>query len=75
MEKLTSLFKEIIGVSPETDPNEITMERIEDWDSMAHMTLITQIEEEFEISLEAEEIMAMTTYPKIKKIIDSKINS
>ena len=75
MKKLNCLFREIIGVSPENRSEEVTMDGTEDWDSMAHMTLITQLEEEFEISLGAEEIMAMTSFSKIEEIVSSKIDS
>ena len=34
------------------------------WDSVGHMTLIAALEDEFDIFLEPEDMMALTTYEK-----------
>lgn len=34
------------------------------WDSVGHMTLIAALEDEFDIFLEPEDMMALTTYKK-----------
>lgn len=43
------------------------------WDSMNHLNLIVELEMEFGVSLEPEEIGRMVSYQDIKEIIDSKL--
>ena len=39
------------------------------WDSVAHMTIVTQLEAEFDCMLEMEEIIAMSSYDKAVEIM------
>ncbi len=50
----------------------VTQLNNENWDSLRHLNLIVAIEEEFEISLEPDEIEVMTSLAKIVEIVDSK---
>jgi acyl carrier protein len=44
------------------------------WDSLAHLNLVVDIEIEFNISLEPEEIIKMNSLYQIEEIIQSKLN-
>lgn len=44
----------------------------EKWDSLHHLNLICEIEEEFGIEFEPEEIAEMTCFSKVKEKIQSK---
>lgn len=39
------------------------------WDSVAHMALVAELEEQFEISLDAEDIVDMSSYAKSLEIL------
>lgn len=43
------------------------------WDSMNHLNLVVELEMEFGVSLEPEEIGRMISYQDVKEIIDSKL--
>ena len=43
------------------------------WDSMNHLNLVVELEMEFGVSLEPEEIGRMVSYHDVKEIIDSKL--
>ncbi len=45
----------------------------EKWDSMGQINLVVELEMEFDISLEPEEIGNMTSYQDIVKIVAQKI--
>ena len=49
--------------------DEFTPDDIEQWDSIVHMDLCAKFEEEFEISLEVEDIAEMETIGKMKEIL------
>ena len=45
----------------------------ERWDSLHHLTLASELEEEFDIELEPEEIGEMTDFARVIAIIESKL--
>lgn len=42
------------------------------WDSLHHLNLIVELEDEFDMEFEPEEIAEMKTFSKVKEIISSK---
>ena len=48
-------------------------ENIEKWDSLAQLNLLMAIEEEFSIKLSDNEVVKMTDFESIMKIILSKV--
>lgn len=42
---------------------------IPEWDSIGHMTLISELESEFEISMETDDIIDFSSYKKGKEIL------
>lgn len=69
MSKLDELLKETFRVkeSDYTDQTEII--HFKEWDSMAHMFLITKLEETYDIMLDGDEIAMMNTIGQIKDIL------
>ncbi len=57
-------FNKIIMEVFETDSvNEaMTRENTEKWDSLLHLTLVTAIEDEFDIMMDTEDILALDSY-------------
>ena len=48
---------------------------IDDWDSMSHLNLVMALGEEFEITLEFEEIMSIQTINDVFSIVENKLKS
>ncbi len=68
-QKLQTAFAEGLSV-PSTSINEgLSYQSIPEWDSMAHMFLISKLEEEFEIQIKTEDILEMTSYTKVQQIL------
>ena len=44
---------------------------IPQWDSIAHMALVAQVENQFDIMLDTEEILDMSSVGEIKKILNT----
>ena len=53
-----------------TDASQKNCER---WDSLHHLTLASELEEEFDIELEPEEIVEMTDFARVIAMIESKL--
>jgi acyl carrier protein len=69
MSKLEDLLKETFRVekSDYTDDTEII--KFKEWDSMAHMFLITKLEELYNVNLNGDEIADMKTVGQIKSTL------
>jgi acyl carrier protein len=62
MMKLQRAFIKSLGLPPETDVTGLEYSRHELWDSVAHMRLVSEIESSFDVMLESEEIIAMSSW-------------
>ena len=51
------------------EPDGLQVNSISEWDSVGHMLLIEEIETTFNILLDAEDIIGLTSYEQGKKII------
>ncbi len=52
---------------------DISQKNCERWDSLHHLTLASELEEEFDIELEPEEIAEMTDFSHVIVILETKV--
>ena len=71
-EKLKEIMAEIFGVKREEINDDSGMNNMEAWDSLSHLQLIAMIEERFGISIDTDNLMKMTSFGDIKKILESQ---
>ena len=68
-------LKRVLGKVFEMDEgeitNDLTPENVVLWDSLHHLKMVTEIELVFEIRLTMKEIRGMTTFGKIKEVVES----
>ena len=68
LEKYTNAFVEAFEVTPEEAQN-LKYQDIKAWDSVGHMGLVANIEDAFDIMLETEDIINLSSYDKGKEIL------
>ena len=68
-EKLVKVFTESLGVKEEVIVNDLQYNSIPEWDSVAHMSLVAELEEEFDIMLDTDDIIDMSSPAKAKEIL------
>ncbi len=72
--RIRALFADVLRVPTAGITDETTPERIENWDSFNQMVLISAFEEEFNISIEPEEVFEMyRDYKTFKSVIVNKL--
>jgi acyl carrier protein len=71
-ETLKGIFVKELGLKPEDFSDELTYNSIPEWDSASHMSLILALEERFGLALESDDIVAMTSIPKILAVLESR---
>ena len=68
LEKYNNVFIENLQVS-ENQLENLKYQSVELWDSVGHMTLVAAIEDAFDIMLDTDDIIDLSTYEKGKEIL------
>ena len=72
-DRLIEVFKRTFEVEK---VNENTSQKnLENWDSLNHINLVIEIENEFEISIEPEEMDEMKDFKTIERIVSEKLKN
>lgn len=71
-EKVLEILKNVFEL--ETVDRTCSQATCEKWDSMGQLNLVVELESEFDISLEPEEIGEMKCFDDVVKILSNKIN-
>ena len=65
--------EQVIGKVFKVDPDELndasSRDAVKGWDSMAHLTLILELEAEYKVSIAIADAMEMVSVEKIKEIL------
>lgn len=69
-EQLKAVFVEALGIDEATTSwDGLKYRGIPEWDSVAHMQLIGEIEDTFDIMLETDDVIGMNSYSVAKEIL------
>lgn len=69
IEKLNEIFCKIFSVEVSALNENFNNCNVEGWDSVRQLSLTTAIEDEYDIMLDAEDILEFTSYENAKKIL------
>ena len=72
--KIREIIASIFEIPVTKLPASFIQTDIENWDSIGHLRLIVELESEFQVQFEPDEIGEMNSYDKIKEIVSSKID-
>ena len=70
IEKYINAFTEALEVK-EDQVEGLEYQAIAEWDSVGHMTLVSAIEEAFDIMMDTEDIIDFSSYEKVKEILSN----
>ena len=68
-QKLQAAFREALVLGADVDVTTLTYRGIAQWDSVAHMQLVSMIETAFDLMLETDDVIGMSSYAKAKEIV------
>ncbi len=71
LEKYTNAFVQAFEVEPKDVPT-LKYQDIKAWDSVGHMGLVANLEEAFDIMMETEDIIDLSSFEKGKEILSQK---
>lgn len=69
VEKLKQVFVKALVIPEETVTDSLAYNSIKEWDSTAHMILIAELEDVFEVMLDTDDIIDMSSFAKAREIL------
>lgn len=70
LEKYNQIFMDVLGVSETVLNEDFTFKAVPQWDSVAHLSLISELEDAFDVMFESEDILHYESYENGKKIME-----
>ncbi|MGZ4055041.1 MAG: acyl carrier protein [Bacteroidia bacterium] len=68
-QKLRTVFSESFGIDTAAIPDDLAYQSIKEWDSISHMVLISNLEDSFDISIDTDDVIDMSSFMKAKEIL------
>jgi len=68
-DKLRECFSRSLGISRERITDDLAYNSIKEWDSVAHMALVVELESEFDVMFDTDDILGMSTVGKAREIL------
>lgn len=72
IDKYNEIFAEVFGVSADALNDNFGKETVDQWDSVHQLNLVALIEETFDVMLDPEDIMGLTSYKAGKEILKNQ---
>jgi acyl carrier protein len=72
-ERLHQILHNVLGVDPDRVTDRTTAADIEGWDSLAHVTLMFSIEQEFGIQFAGDEFATLSDVGALRSLIEAKL--
>ena len=61
-EKYSNVFMQVFGVSEKELDSDFTFKNVQNWDSLTHLTLISELEDAFDVMFETDDIVHFGGY-------------
>ena len=72
LEKLNQIFCEVYSVEESALNESFVNTDVDTWDSIHQLSMVAAIEEAFDLMMDAEDILEMTSYESVKQLLSSK---
>jgi acyl carrier protein len=68
-EKLKNILMKVLLIDRNTISDNMSRKKVEEWDSMAHLMLVSEIESTFDVAMSDEDIIEIQTVGDIKRVL------
>ncbi len=72
LEKYRDIFTQLFHVNPKNLDSEFSFKNIDEWNSITHMALISELEDTFGIMFETDEILHFASYTNGIRLLKEK---
>ena len=73
--QLRTIFAQSLDIEEAMVIDSLKYAEIPQWDSIAHMALIAAIESSFDIMIDTEDVIDMSSFEKAKQIVSKYLNN
>ncbi len=70
-DRVLDIMRETFGIDEVS--TDVSQKNCDQWDSLRHLTLASELEDAFDIELEPEEIAEMTDFSRVIAMLESKL--
>jgi acyl carrier protein len=67
--RLQDVFSEALGIDAERVVDSLEYNTVKEWDSVAHMVLVAALEENYDIMLETDDVIDMSSVARAREIL------
>ena len=67
--KLIEILTKVLLLEESEISDELSRDDVEEWDSLAHLMLINELEETFKVTINDDDILAIHTIGDLKKVL------
>lgn len=69
LDRLRVAFRTGLGLAEDFDVDKLEYRGIEQWDSQAHLTLVAEIEDAFDVMIDTDEVIDLSSFDKAVEIL------
>lgn len=68
-DRIASVFSRVLGIDVDSVTDELRYNSIPQWDSIAHMSVVAALEEEFGVMIDMDDVIDMSSVGKAREIL------
>ena len=72
-DEVKAIMADVLGIDPSSIDDTSSTDTIETWDSLAHINLVSALEQNFNVKLEVSEIETMISFSAIIETLEQRI--
>jgi acyl carrier protein len=70
IDRLRQVFRTALSLPADYDVDGLEYRGIDKWDSLAHMSLVASIEDEFDIMIDTDDVLDMSSFKKAYELLE-----
>lgn len=70
LEQLRSAFRQGLGLDAAASVDTAEYRKVAEWDSVAHMQLVMEVEGAFDVMLSTEDVLALSSFHAAREILE-----
>jgi acyl carrier protein len=69
LDRLRDVFRKSLELPADAQVDSLTYRGIEAWDSLAHMSLVATLEDEFDVMIDTDDVIDMSSFGRAREIL------
>ncbi|GAA5071264.1 acyl carrier protein [Thermocatellispora tengchongensis] len=70
LDRIRAVFRSSLNLAPDAEVDGLAYRAIPQWDSLAHMTLVAALEDEFDIMIDTDDVLDLSSFDKAVALLE-----